>query len=101
MTKCNAIIMFGDDYGDNESTFHCELEAGHDGKHSETGVVREKMSYTLTWEGNLTMLDAICPNCGHEEEVESDTWEFYKESEGGYDCIYCPDGTMMVLVSTL
>lgn len=98
MTKCNVIIQFGDDYGDNYSTFHCQLEAGHDGKHSETGVMRSTMPYTLTWEGNLTLLHAMCPKCGHEEDVESDMWEFYHADKGGYDCLYCSDDTMMVLV---
>ena len=58
--KCKATIKFGDDFGDNTSTFHCQLEAGHNGLHSEVGdmgygVIR--MPYTLTWEGSDKELD--------------------------------------------
>lgn len=49
MKKCGGKIIFGDDYGDNECTFHCELEQGHDSPHKESGTVNEK-DYTLTWE---------------------------------------------------
>jgi len=55
MKKCKATIVFGDDYGDNTSTFHCQLEAGHEGSHKETGDMGYgaiKMPYTLTWEGS-------------------------------------------------
>lgn len=53
--KCQATIVFGDDYGDNSSTFHCRLEQGHDGNHVEQGnmgCAKYKMPYTLTWEGS-------------------------------------------------
>ena len=53
--KCNAIIQFGDDYGDNCATFHCRLLKGHKGKHKETGDMGdEKMAipYLLEWEGS-------------------------------------------------
>lgn len=51
---CSATIKFGDDYGDNSSTFHCQLEEGHEGLHQEKGDMgwdKYKMPYTLTWEG--------------------------------------------------
>ena len=97
MTKCGNVMIFGDDYGDNNCTFHCDLEKGHDGKHSETGVIRKKFPYTLTWEGDLVMLHAKCPKCGNEEDIESDMFEFYKKNEfGGYDCLVCE--TMMEIV---
>jgi len=52
--KCSAKIEFGDDFGDNETTFHCELKRGHKGKHRETGDMSYEegytQPYTLEWE---------------------------------------------------
>jgi hypothetical protein len=33
--RCAAILQIGDDYGDNDCTFRCNLEHGHDGPHIE------------------------------------------------------------------
>ena len=58
--KCEATIEFGDDFGDNHCTFHCQLENGHEGPHKEIGdmgVVKYRMPYTLTWEGNHLELE--------------------------------------------
>lgn len=49
MEKCNAIIEFGDDFGDNSTTFHCELEKGHVGNHQENGNLFGKR-YRVEWE---------------------------------------------------
>lgn len=52
--RCKTIIKFGDDYGDNCSTFHCQLEEGHTGKHREVGDMgygKEPIPYILEWEG--------------------------------------------------
>lgn len=53
---CNATIRFGDDYGDNSTTFHCQLEDNHAGKHVEHGNMgdddKNPIPYTLEWEGN-------------------------------------------------
>jgi hypothetical protein len=52
---CKATIKFGDDYGDNDCTFHCQLEEGHDGPHQEIGEMGyEKcpMPYTMAWNGS-------------------------------------------------
>lgn len=48
-SKCKAIIIFADDYGDNECTFHCELKEGHEGNHKESGKVYGN-KYILIWE---------------------------------------------------
>ena len=45
--KCGAICLVGDDHGDNDATFHCQVEAGHTGQHVE--VFREG-TCTLTWD---------------------------------------------------
>jgi len=52
--KCDATIEFGDDYGDNSTTFHCELKKGHRGKHKETGrqygwKQDRELPYILEW----------------------------------------------------
>lgn len=55
MTKCKATIKFGDDCGDNSTTFHCMLFPGHSGPHKETGDMGDDIApiqYTLEWEGS-------------------------------------------------
>lgn len=47
-TNCNCRMVFGDDYGDNTCTFHCELIKGHRGNHRETGVLKGN-SYVVEW----------------------------------------------------
>jgi hypothetical protein len=50
--KCNSTIKFADDYMDNETTFHCQLERGHRGFHKETGDGGTAGGeYMLTWYG--------------------------------------------------
>jgi phage FluMu protein Com len=90
MTKCKAckaIIEFGDDYGDNHSTFHCQLEAGHEGRHSEKGVMRENMPYTLTWEGTIEYVNIKCPVCGRRSKVEKEDWEWVQREGDGWTCL--------------
>jgi hypothetical protein len=58
---CGATIEFGDDFGDNVTTFRCRLEAGHPGPHEEKGNMgwgAVPMPYTLTWEGSEAEADA-------------------------------------------
>lgn len=45
--NCKATIRFADDYGDNEATFHCELQAGHRGRHRESGMLYETLPYAV------------------------------------------------------
>jgi len=47
--RCNASIEFGDDFGDNSCTFHCELPFNHVGQHQETGDMFGN-EYRLVWE---------------------------------------------------
>ena len=49
MTKCKSTMEFGDDYGDNSTTFHCQLEEGHKGKHQEKGNLYGRQDYLLEW----------------------------------------------------
>ena len=58
--RCKATIKFGDDFGDNDTTFHCQLEEGHSGKHKEVGDMGyppEKRPYVLEWEGDCGVDD--------------------------------------------
>lgn len=51
--KCKAKINFGSDHLDSTSSFWCDLEEGHEGKHSESGVMPAGDTedfYTITWE---------------------------------------------------
>ena len=48
---CGATISFGDDYGDNFSTFRCDVGKGHAGFHQERGS-QNKQCYILAWEGD-------------------------------------------------
>jgi len=56
MTRCKAKIRFGDDYGDNCSTFHCQLEEGHTDEHIEKGNMgdeEQRIPYILSWLGDM------------------------------------------------
>ena len=90
MTQCKAIIEFADDYGDNHSTFHCQLEEGHGGDHLERGRIREHMPYTLTWEGTIEYVHIKCPVCGYKMKVEKEDWELSQSEEDGFTC-YCQE----------
>jgi len=51
--RCNKTIVFGDDYGDNCTTFRCKLKKGHKGLHQEKGDMGyrgERQLYKLEWE---------------------------------------------------
>jgi len=55
--KCKATIRFSDDFGDNETTCHCQLGEGHIGKHREAGDMgygKKHVPYILEWEGDMT-----------------------------------------------
>lgn len=72
---CSAKIQFGDDYGDNHSTFHCQLKSGHEGKHKESGDMGFKdvhVPYTLEWEGD---------NSDKNEEDEYENPDEYESPE--------------------
>jgi len=52
MKKCKSTIEFGDDFGDNTTTFHCQLERGHDGDHIEKGDMYG-VPYEIKWKNKL------------------------------------------------
>jgi len=53
MAKCKGSIEFADDYGDNETTFHCQLEEGHRGPCIEAAIMgglgEPDKHYGLMW----------------------------------------------------
>lgn len=51
--KCKSIMIFGDDFGDNRCTFHCEKPAGHKSVHREAGKMYGRYSYRLTWQKGM------------------------------------------------
>lgn len=62
MAQCNAELHIGDDYGDNHATMHCELEAGHDGKHRETfftDATAGPRNAVVEWEGDERVLSRV------------------------------------------
>ena len=54
MSKCESTIEFGDDHADNVTTFHCQLDEDHEGKHVERGDLYGQ-PYTVEWEGGFIM----------------------------------------------
>ena len=54
MGKCKATISFGDDYQDNECTFHCQLEEGHEGPHKEEGYSMQHPTVVKFFEGKAS-----------------------------------------------
>ena len=48
LLMCPHRIIFGDDYGANETTFHCQLKVGHRGKHLDKGQ-QGRQPYWLRW----------------------------------------------------
>jgi len=79
MDRCGAILRIGDDHGDNDTTFRCQLPYRHEGPHRETfrtekdpGVSsipilsREAAARNVvtTWQGD----DREECLCGHDEQ---------------------------------
>ena len=60
MSRCKAIMVFGDDHGDNECTFRCELEEGHTGAHRECGSMHNAFPYTLQWTEDMREKCEVC-----------------------------------------
>jgi hypothetical protein len=88
MSKCKAFMEFGDDHGDNTTTFHCELEEGHEGLHTETGKMYDKFPYTVSWEKDMKFDGrTLCPKCDS-HEVDFD-WERDDLSSADVDYFKC------------
>ncbi|MCK4665080.1 MAG: hypothetical protein KAT68_19585 [Bacteroidales bacterium] len=53
--ECKEIIEFGDDFGENSCTFHCELIKNHKGNHRATGelifsdILDTRQKYIVEW----------------------------------------------------
>jgi hypothetical protein len=57
-SQCKSKIKFGDDYGDNVTTFHCQLKEGHEGPHVETGNMYGQQDYEVKWKGECLERDS-------------------------------------------
>ena len=51
--KCTAKIVFGDDFGDNNCTFHCGLKKGHEGRHEEIGSLYDEQPFGVSWDNAM------------------------------------------------
>ena len=54
--KCKSTILFGDDEGDNGTTFHCQLKPEHLGAHQEKGEMYGQF-YLLTWTKDMQKVE--------------------------------------------
>ena len=106
LTKCRAITSIGDDFGDNSCTFHCQLEQGHSGLHTEKFEINGKL-LTMTWDGTefINAVKAsynVVRTCvdlqGNKYEQETLLTEVMSERDMilKYDCLVegSEDGTM-------
>ncbi len=72
---CDSEIAFGDDFGDNSCTFHCQLPANHEGKHKESGNMYGLQKYEVFWE-DVVKETSDEEFCSCEEEYDVDIIEF-------------------------
>ena len=79
MEKCKETMKFGDDYGDNDCTFHCQLEKDHEGNHRETGNLYGE-EYVLEWHAE-SVISRQCPMC--EEDIVGTKEDF---DQHVFDC---------------
>lgn len=49
MATCDAELVVGDDYGDNEVTFRCQLPDVHSANHEEITVWENGMVFVVQW----------------------------------------------------
>lgn len=59
--ECNAWLLIGDDYGDNQATMRCGLPVGHEGDHKEVAH-----RFTVTWAEDDSL---VCPTHGRTENI--------------------------------
>jgi hypothetical protein len=78
--KCKAIKHFSSSYRDNNYTFRCQLEHGHDGVHMETSP-----EWKVLWYGD------DCGKCRCSQL--SETVKPCKLNDGDTDCqrMYCTE----------
>jgi hypothetical protein len=61
MPVCNAHLILGDDHGDNDCTFKCQLEKGHSGPHNEK--FRDGLCKMEWYEDDRVGNSYFCPVC--------------------------------------
>ena len=98
---CGALLILGDDHGDNDCTFSCTLPPGHEGMHGEVGTDVDSGKFIVQWERDARQ---TCSECGRlvksytrdgidrkvfcDECFEAVCKEFFKDENGG-ECITC------------
>lgn len=87
--SCNALLEIGDDYGDNSSGMHCQLEKGHEGLHQEKYVALGDNHVTITWENDERIKDFwYCQKC-LEKSRDSGNYRSYLRKCDPCDFVYC------------
>ena len=91
MNECEATIDFGDNYGDNVSTFTCQLEKGHVGLHSESGDMYDQNKYSVAWTYDDRVINLTIDIEYWEKVLQCNhIWQclevLYKESNPEVDC---------------
>ena len=95
MKECGATIELGDDYGDNNSTFHCQLRKQHSGKHKEKGDMYGQ-KYSLIWEG-----DARITNAQREEESFKKLVSAFTNTRNSSECSTTEDENILFKLKKL
>jgi len=60
--KCEALLILGDDYGDNPITFRCQLKEGHRGMHVE---INDFFEFVIVWNGDSRVKCEFCGKLIH------------------------------------
>lgn len=82
--ECNCRFEVGDDFGDNSTTFRCQLPPGHDGPHVE------KFTYSAKQERHLAVITWPVGNADTEEALPCADCELVDDCEGLEFCSKVP-----------
>lgn len=87
---CKNPLYLGDDNGDGDCTFRCDLSRGHEGLCRETG--QTSAPFTITWQFDPNhpevRTNAKC-QCGNERywhRIDRDTDETFECEKVGCEC---------------
>ncbi len=75
MSKCNALLVLGDDYGDNVCRIRCDLPEGHEGVHKchfNRGLIVWGVDERFDCPEHGLQPDDCCREC---EDAELSWWE--------------------------
>jgi len=101
--ECNARLYVGDTFGDNHSTFRCQLKPGHEGRHQEKHGEAAGNPVEVTWKMDESIHSCHLESCGKEfrsierdlfcskacdrlyEKQEEEVWGEYKKTHPEID----------------